>query len=318
MQLSEIQTKLYRRLGWPDSPDAATVGRLLGFINDRYRELMSRRALERWRRVDTIFTSAADLAEYAFPFGIERVEQIRDLTSDILLLPRSIDWYRALDPDPADYTGTSEYWIDRGHVAIARRPAGTGLWAVSTAAGDTTQTVRITATRADGYQAAQTLTLNGTTRVQLGAFTDFRDVGLFTISTTATGNVELYNAAAAGTRLAEIKAGRKSSRYFGIYLSPTPASALTYQLQAVRSIEDLVNAEDVPLLPEDFHDILLLGARMDEYERRDDARFDTALAQYNERWKELKIWLYNHPHGDDPLTPPTRGSRLGAAFPAGT
>lgn len=308
MTLSDLQTALYRRLNWADSPDTATVNRLLGFLNQRHRRLLSSPALRQLREGFGTLTSVAGQAVYAVPFGITRLNAVRDLTNDRALSPLAQATWRSINPDPESLSGTPDAYVPIGERAIIRQPGGAGLWAVSSSAADTTQVVHLTAaltaTSPRGFQQTSTNTLNGTTRVRLGTGTDtFDDVVAITLSAATAGTVSVFDAAVSGNTVAVIFAGRRTSRVYALALHPTPASALDYQLDYEHAIVDLANAWDEPLLPVDFRDLLVLGALMDEYQVRDDDRYAMAAREYDQRHRELKAFLANHHAALAPLAP---------------
>jgi hypothetical protein len=122
-----------------------------------------------------------------------------------------------------------------------------------------------------------------------------------------------------GTTLAQISIGRTRPYYFVIHLWPTPADVRTYQCDFTREILDLAQDTDEPLLPTDYHDLLAIGARLDEYERMDDSRSARAQHEWTERYRSLQYFL--HARASERLIPmPSHGrlgySNLGGWFPA--
>jgi hypothetical protein len=299
MTLSTILSSLYRRLNYADTPDTAVTTRLTMFLNERYRRLLTTPALPHIRLGYATFDSVSGQAEYALPTGsIARILAIRETTNDRMLEERSFGWYRQRQPDPTTETGTPDAWVPMGVRAVFRKPAATGVWAVSTAAGDTTQIVTWLATSASstprGVPASSTTTLTGTTRVRLGTDT-YDDVQTLSLSATCTGDLSFYDAAAAGNLLMVIPAGQRQSRLHLFALSPTPSSALTYYVDTEHAVSDLVNTWDEPRgVPVDFHDLLVLAVLMDEYQHRGDDRYAIAAMEYQKRLSELKAFLYNH------------------------
>lgn len=106
---------------------------------------------------------------------------------------------------------------------------------------------------------------------------------------------------------------------FDLYLYQTPASVVTYTAD-VTSVLTLLSADaDEPILPLDFHDLLFLGALVDEYRHMDDSRLTVALQQQKEREAQFKYWMHEPDAGSTPISQDGMiGSRLGAMFPAGS
>jgi hypothetical protein len=312
-------TNLYRRLNWPDSPDSAVTTRLTMFLNQRHRALVSSPALRQLREGFGTFTTVANQAEYALPYGIARIRAIRDTTNDRALGgPRAWDWYRQAYPDPAANTGTPDCWVPIGVRAVYKRPGAQGVWAVSTAAGDTTQAVYMAATLSTtdprGALQNSTTALTGTTRVRLSGTNTFDDVLSLSLDGVTTGTITFYDAAAAGNVLATLPPGRRSARLYAFALAPTPSAAVAFEVDFEHAITDLTNTWDEPILPDDFHDLLIYGALMDEFMGRDDGRYTAAKLAYDERLRELKAWLYNHRAALAPLRAPEIAP-LGSWYP---
>ena len=297
MTLAELRTNLYRRLNYPDSPDSAVTTRLTMFLNQRHRRLLSSPALRQLREGVASFASVTGQAEYALGYGTARMRVVRDPANNRTLEQRPWAWYRSLEPDPANTTGTPEAWVPLGQRAVARKPDGTGVWVASSAAGDNSQTVTIQGIVADAAQAgallAASATLTGTSRVRLGTAT-FDDVPQWSVSAACAGVLTLFDASSGGNTLGTLPIGRTTSKLTVFALYQTPASALTYEVDIEHELVDMTNAWDEPLLPVDYHDLLIMAALADEYEHRDDSRYSNAIRQYDERFRELKAWLNGH------------------------
>jgi len=291
MTLSEIQAAIYRRVNLAASPTSEPVARILGYINEAYREILSHPNLRTLRHGAITFATVASQAEYGFPFGVARVLRLRDLDNQTALEPMGLDAYRVLEPDPVDNTGTPRAWAPVGYGPVSRQPSQTGLWVASSSASDTTQTVRVQAVRHDGTLDTLTATLTGTTRAQLGTNATYETVTVLSLSAAAVGTVSLFDASSSGNTLAVIPIGRTFSRYFVVALWPTPSSALSYAMDFDHAIVDLANATDEPLLPVDFHDLIVHGALMHEYEHRDDTRYAVARDHYQRRLLALRAWV---------------------------
>lgn len=120
-----------------------------------------------------------------------------------------------------------------------------------------------------------------------------------------------------GTPTHFVNAGYNSSRQPQIYLWQTPSDAITYTCDVLNAITDLSLDADLPLLPEDFHDVLVLAGLIEEYRRLDDPRLVAVQADLKQRESDLAYWLAETASGSTNFTedPP---SRLGSWFPAGS
>jgi hypothetical protein len=179
------------------SMDSTTSARLLAFLNESYREVLSRPGMERLRRSTTTFASVDGTATYTIT-SAARVNRVWEDTNDLRLQEMSIDAYRALEPDTTNNKGTPSHFIWMGVTAVS------------------------------------------------------------------------------STLLA---------------LWPTPSSAITYTAEILSVITDLANDSNSPLLPLDFHDVLIYGAVAREYEKNSDERLVVAQKRYDRRIKDLQYWL---------------------------
>jgi hypothetical protein len=317
MTRSELLTKLARRTNKNTTLDTATQNRLLDFLNERMRRLLSLPGMQRLRDVTLPLASVASQAEYALPAGV-KVSRITDPTNDRNLLELSMQDYRLYEPDPQ--TGTPTHYVWRGRQAVAKQPAAAcALFVDSTAAGDT-GTCYVEGVTTGGYPRSVSVSMTGVTAVNIStAVTDWIRVDKFYLSAAAVGVVTLHETASGGTEIARIGIGQTDQDYVGLTLWPTPSAVVTYTVDAVRAVTDLAQSNDEPMLPEDFHDVILLGALADEYEHMDDPRWQQATLQHEKRVGQLRYWLHETAAGTGPLNgaaaPP---SQLGAWFPAGT
>lgn len=315
MNLTAILADLYRRLDFSSAPPAATTTRLTAFVNTTQRQLLTIPGMDNQRDDTITFASVAAQSRYGLPQAVTRVESITDRTTMLRLSLSTLDELRSRDPGLV-MTGPSDSYVLHGFQQVATQPAAaTGLWAVSTSGSDV-QNGFIETVRTGGYQTVgAAVVLTGVTRKALGALVDHIEVTKFYVSSAAVGAISLYDAAAAGNELARIPIGGTYARYLGIQLYPTPASAITYHVDYGRAAFDLVNGTDEPLLPEDFHYLLIEGALIKEWTKVDDSRRAAALADYKTGVSALKYFvncpadlLPSRPRGREPR------SRLGAYF----
>lgn len=111
-----------------------------------------------------------------------------------------------------------------------------------------------------------------------------------------------------------------SSPTYDLYLWQTPSAVLTYTCDITSVLTPLSADADVPILPTDFHDLLFLGALVDEYRHLDDSRWRVTEAAYVERDKQFRYWMHETASGMTSIGDYGRllPSQLGPGFPAGT
>lgn len=318
MTRGELLTSLYRRLNKSETPDTATKNRLVGFLNEAYREVLSLPGIQRLRDDTLSFASVANQARYALPW-VPKINRVFETTNDRLLQPMTLSDYRAIDPDPSSTTGTADCWVWAGYTPVAVQPSdASSLYVKSTSASDT-NTCYLEGETSGGYPRAVSVLMTGTTAVNVSsAVSDWVRVTKVYLSAAAVGTVTLHEDSGSGTELARIGIGQTSQRYCSLYLYPTPSSVVTYTADIVVGITDLAQDNDEPRLPADFHDLLVLGARVREYEKLDDARLTIASQQFESRKRDLMYWLAETGHSDLTTRMGMGRSRLGPNFPAGS
>lgn len=320
MTLADLRSDWYRRFNYASSPAADITTRVDALLNETQNEILSEPGMGSLLNGSLTFASVADTPQYSLPQAAARVKTLYEITNDRRLEPRSLDWYRSLFPDTAAVTGTPQYYVDLGLTSIATQPsAATELFVDSTAAGDT-GTAYIEGWRTTGYFNANNVVMTGTTGVTFdSAITDWVFLYKFFISAAAVGSVTLQTTAAGGTVLATIPIGQTYARYRRIALVPTPSAAVTYTIDFEWNPQNMSVANDEPLLPPVFHRLLGVGARMKEYEKKDDTRYQAAKAEYEKGLGKLKFYMLTQAAG----RPNLRGrlhrgwSTLGPNYPVG-
>jgi len=317
MTRAELLSELARRLNKATTLDTATQTRLIGFLNETHRELLSLPGMQRLRDDTLTFASVSGQARYALPW-VPKVNRIFENTNDRVLVPMSLATYRDIDPDAANTSGTPSNWVWVGQSPVAVQPSNaSSLFVKSSAAGDTTQTAYLEGEITGGYPRAASVTLTGTTAVNLSSsISDWVRVTKFYLSATGVGYITLHEDSGAGTELARIHVGQTSQRYLLLNLWPTPSEVLTYSADVVFGITDLAQNTDEPRLPLDFHDLLVAGAMVREYEKTEDNRLAVSIQRYQDRKRDLLYWL--HATGLNDVRMVEAQSRLGIWYPAGS
>lgn len=301
----------------PASMDATTQARLLGFLNQRQRRLLTLPGLRHLREATVTVASVASQPDYVLA-NVAKISRMFETTNYRVLYELSQQDYRLVQPDTA-ITGTPEAFVWTGRQTVARQPSNaSSVFVKSTSAADTTQTAYVEGVITGGYPVSASVTLTGTTAVDVStATTAWTRIDKVYLSAVAAGTVTVLEDSGSGTELARITIGQTATDYVGFALWPTPAAVITYQVDIMRAVTDLAQSSDVPVLPEDFHDVLLLGCVMDEYQHLSDARYGVAASEYQQRVGEMQYWLSENAMGRT-IRALQRPSQLGAWYPAGT
>jgi hypothetical protein len=317
MTRAELLTALGQELNKETSSmNTTTKNRLLGYLNRRHRALASAPGLQHLRETTLTFSSAQSRAFYGLA-NVAKVNRIWDTTNDRALMEISLSEYRTMDPDAINYEGTPECFVWSGYGSVARQPANASeLFWKSTAAGDT-QNSYLEGEITGNYPLAKTKALTGTTAVSVDtSVTTWERIHKAYLASAAAGVVTLHEDLGSGTELARIGIGQTQQRYWQFYLWRTPSATIEYSADVTREITDLAQDTDEPILPIDFHDLLFLGAAMDEYRHLDDTRYSVVREEYRRREGQFQYWLAETASGASvSIEPP---SRLGAWFPSGT
>lgn len=319
MTFAEIQLAIYRALNQGDTPAAGVIARVKQSINSVHRDVLARPGMELLRDDTFTFASVAAQARYGLSSNIAFIKAVSERTNQWRLEARSLSWLRTQDPGLVA-SGNPSIYVPIGWMQVQiQPPAATGLWAVSSAAGDTTQDVFTESFRTGGYLQKNTTRLTGTTRVLIGTSADHVEVDKFYLSAVGVGTISLFDASSGGNELARIAIGQLNAHYYGIQLWPTPGAAVTYYVDYTRQIVDMVNDTDEPLLPLDFHDLIADGVKVKEYEKADDTRLSVAKSSFDRRIGDLQYRILN-PADYKPVRGADRlgYSNLGGWYPSGT
>lgn len=317
MTLNELEQDVYRRLNKNTTADTATQTRIRAFLNQRHRELLTLPDCQQLRDDVTTFATVADQSRYALPQAVARIHRLWDADNERPLVEKTMGWYRSIAPDPSVQTGEPEVFCVLGQTRVAKQPSdASAVYVDSTSASDT-GTARIEGVVTGGYQQTGSVTMTGTTAVQIGSLSTWEQIDNFYLSTAAVGTVTLHEDASGGTELARIPIGKTMPRYWTIYLWPTPSSALTLTMDYAREILDMSNSTDEPLLPPDFHRLIVYGACMDECLKTDDSRYAAYEREWDKGVASLLYWLHARASFRPGASRTHEGSNLGAWYPAG-
>lgn len=319
MNLAQLEAEVYRRLRYPADPAAPVKTRIRAILNETHRELASLPGLERLRDDTFAITALSTIPRTGLPPSVARINGITDRTNNFKLRQVPLIDLRLRNPSQTDTSSYPELYAVIGNQAVQRQPtAATGLWVASDSASDTTQLAYVESILTGGYPhdaTANGTTLNGVTRVAIGARTDHLQVTRFYLDTAAVGFVSLYDAAAAGNELARLPIGQLWSRYISVEWWPIPTADVTEYADITHRIYDLVRPGDEPLLPPDFHETVVAGALMREYMLTDQSQAVIMRTEFARMKDALSSWVMNDGDRIASLRPvPGRWSGLTAGY----
>lgn len=282
MTLQQIEDALYDDLKVGLNPPVLVRDRFRRWINEAHRRILARPGLTALRVGTLPFSSVADQHTYGFPLAFERVDSCVNLANNIELPVKPLSWMRTVDPGETQ-SGTPRFCLQLGLIPFLAETATGAVYAVSSDAADTTQTVQVQGIDTNGDpKAASSVTLTGTTRVLVAS--GLQTMQRWNLSNPASGIVSLYDAAVSGTLLARLPIGSLTTQYEGYRLWPTPGAVESFRLDGLFKIPVLAFGSDIPMIPDSYHDRLLLWCRYRQAERERDN--DTMRVALNE-WLEF-------------------------------
>lgn len=326
MILADIQGSIYRRFNYLGNPLPQEVTtRITEYINQTHRELCAMPGMDKLRDDVMAVTAYNGIARTGLPPIVARINAIVDRTNNVKLEQVPLRQLRLMDPAQRFIGGYPVRFAFIGRQAVYRQPGGatpaaSGLWAASTSAADTAQRVFVETIVTGGLPNATLIAgtvLTGTARVAIGALTTHLEVTKFYVDNPCAGTISLYDAAAAGNELGVIPIGHRNARYQAVEWSPIQQADCTEYIDFQRVITDLSDASDEPLLPPDFHELVVLGASLREFKSTDDNRYDQTLQEYERMKLALKNFVMNNGDRVSSLRPiRVPWSRLGGTYPA--
>lgn len=263
MNLGDIETGLYDRLGYGPNPESSVIRKIRALLNIAHRTVLTKRGCASLRRKTLTAACAANDPLMVLPQAVASISVITDRLHQLPLGKISLQEIRRRDPGllftsviPESYTVIN--WAS----PVAIEPSvPSSLFAISDSTADGTGlSVIVEGIVTGGYRRRAVIAMNGTTAVNLDStVTTWIAVSKFYLSGPAKGSITLRQTSGVGTELSRITPGRASAKYTQIHLSGTPGSVLTYYCDVELQISDMVDPYDEPLLPEDFQYILEAG-----------------------------------------------------------
>jgi hypothetical protein len=332
MTLDTMLKDLMYRLNMQPSNDGKLEERLTLYLNLSYREVMGQKGISRLRRNVMTMRSRPNTPYAVLPISASRVYTIQDRDNSTTLAEISIADLRAEDPGLTSTGRPYCYAIINQASTMIYHPPGTfgPIFIRSHSPADVTQTVhvRVTYSPYEGGNFEFSAKLNGTAHVQIappggapgGGFNNITKLFLTDESgnpTTAAGVVEVTDGASIVYAIIEPHE-YTYARTTTIHLWPTPTEEYTYHADVEMFLNNLISLADEPFIPEDFHYVIVEGALMKEYERREKTTlYSVARGRYQSGLADLKLFLARK-SGIPGVDRIDRFSHLGPYFPPGS
>ncbi len=318
MNFLELQERLAKRRGARVPLNTETALGFRNSLNEVHRKLLRKPGREQLRYGVVPFASVADQKLYALPAqGVARINRITEATNDRRLDYKTPDWLDTVAPDPT--TGTPWAWVPQGLTEVHTQPSDASAVYVVSTSGSDAGVAYVEGITEDGYYQRKSVTMTGVTSVNLSLeVNDWIQITKFFLSSAAVGTVTLHEDSGVGTELSRIAAGDVRAQFHLFQLYLTPSSAITYTAVVLRSVPDMRQDTDEPLLPEDFHDLLIDMAEQKELRKADDPnRWGMLAKDIRDGESELNTFLTAHPDWRPTFGGPVAQlASLGAWFPA--
>lgn len=326
MNLGQIETAIYDRIGSGANADSATVRRVRRAINDAHKKILGKRGFSRLRRAVLTCSSVANSPYMVLPQAASKIIVISDRSNNRNLLPVSVQDLRYADPGVTSSGAVPNHYaiISFGAAVAAQPSVADSLFIISDSAVDGSGlAVTVEGITTGGYQRRASVTLNGLTGVNINsAITTWEFVQKFHLSGAAKGNVTLRQTSGAGTELSHIPPGHTNARYTQVHLSPTPTAAQVFYCDIELYVSDMMSPNEEPLLPDDYHWILGEMVMCREYLKKEKPQlYKLSDMATREGMSDLKAHLASRGGVSTAGQRRSGGggfSQLGSYFPAGS
>lgn len=321
MNLGLIETDIYDTLNLGRNPDSAVQRHIRRYINDVHREVITKKNIgPRVRRQLIAFNTSGTSPFCVLPQSVVRIFILTDRTNNNILDEYTLQSLRYSDPGLKSSAAIPyAYVIMNLSAPVATDPvAATQLFVVSDSALDSSGlAVNVEGLTSDGQYYKASIALTGVTPVAVSPVSTWLNITKFYLSAPAQGHVSLKDGS--GNVLGVISAGRTYNRYSRIHMFPTSTAVLSLTADVELHIEDMSSPSDEPIIPEDFHDILVSGALAKEYARRSKGSDSGTQASITrKRISELQVWMTRKTGTPFNQDRPRRFSQLGPNFPNGS
>lgn len=255
----------------------------LDYFLNKGQDRVAKKVLLSHLKDETTFASVASTQRYFFRADILKILGIFDTDNDKKLIEYTDQRWDMLDVD-RDSEGTPYGFRQWSPTEYERQlSSGSTITVVSSDNADTTQKVRINGV-VGGVNDTELLTLNGTTNVT-GSKTFTAIHGVRKDGATE-GKVTVTDGS---NTLAVIAPADLYTQYQPVDMVYIPDAVYNYRVKFVRTPRKMVNAEDVPDVPELYSDLVLIGAEIEAREDLNDfQRANDLRAIFDNEHKDIK------------------------------
>lgn len=208
-----------------------------------------------WMKINGLtLTLTSGVSQYALSPLIDTSKNIiiRDQDSRWKIQVVTQEQFQTAYPDASDASGSPEIAYLSGFSAVTNQPSSASLLSIVSSAADTA-VVKIEGLNSSGILVGEEITLNGTTPVS-SVISYSRIIGR-SINGFMTGNLTITSNAGVVTNIV-LGPRQRQSMLPTIIFYPQPDAADTLYYDGVMTLPDIVNNNDMSLIPEKYHDAI--------------------------------------------------------------
>lgn len=277
---SNLKTEVRNKVPNMGSTYESKIGE---FINRRYENLWHTYLWGAIINVDEQVTATSGQQHLFLPKNVELIIALTQRTTNAVLTPNSPYIFQSKYLDVITNQSNPVAYMLSGEKAIQRTISNNTLTVSSSAAGDTTQSLRVNGKKTSTSDIiTETISLNGTTGVN--SANNYDDILTLSLSAVTTGIVTITD----GTNtLCTINPGELTSRYLKIRFQPVPNTNETMYLTYKRRFRKLINDEDV--IEINIEPLIIQGAFVDVLKEM--GKFEEAQTEGQEFQQLLSTYI---------------------------
>jgi hypothetical protein len=208
-----------------------------------------------WMKINGLtLTTTSGVSEYALSPLVNTAKDIiiRDQANQWKIKVVTREQFQAAYPDASDASGSPEIAYLSGFSPVSNQPSSASLLSFVSSAADTA-VVKIEGLNSSGILVGEEITLNGTTPVS-SVISYSRILGR-SINGFMSGNLTITSNAGAVTNLV-VGPRQRQTTMPTIIFYPQPDASATLYYDATMTLPDIVNDNDMSLIPEVYHDAI--------------------------------------------------------------
>ncbi len=268
------------------------------------------------------FSTTSGVSEYALSPLVDtsKIINIRDESSPSSLGYMSDQEFREADPGPTG-TGDAYLYTLRGFSPVQNQPSSSSVLSlVSSSAADTSVVINIQGLNSSSVMVGETVAMTGTTPVS--TTNSYVKIMVLSKDRASTGTITGTSNSGGVTNF-RLSPKERAGSYPIVFIYNIPDSTDTLTYDFTMKLPDILNDDDISLIPEIYHDVPELYAKHQCFKHLNNATMaQISMSEFLQRIEDMKS-DQQQPRGILTLSDyrptyyPTE-SRLPSNFPAGS